>query len=64
MDLSKVFDTVEHNMLRNKLTLHVIKINSFNWFSSYLSRRKNLVQAGIIKARNLSITFAVPQGAI
>ena len=59
-----LFDTVKHNMLLNKLTLQFIKINSFNRFSSYLSKRKNFVQAGLIKARNLSITFAVPQGAI
>ena len=40
------------------------KNNSFKWFSSYLSNRKQFTQTGAIKASNLDIICGVPQGSI
>ena len=37
IDLSKAFDTVDHNILIDKLNSYSIKNNSLEWFSSYLS---------------------------
>ena len=62
IDLSKPFDTVDHNILIDKLNLYGIKNNSLKWFSSYLPNRKQFIQAGAIKTSNLDIICGVPQG--
>ena len=62
IDLSKPFDTVDHNILIDKLNLYGIKNNSLKWFSSYLPNRKQFIQAGAIKTSNLDVICGVPQG--
>ena len=64
IDLSKAFDTVDHNILLKKLSLYGIKNNSVKWFSSYLSNRKQFIQAGDIKASYEDIICGVPQRLI
>ena len=64
IDLSKAFDTFDHNILLDKINSYGIKNNSLKWFSSYLSNRKQLVQAGAIKTSSLDIICGVPQGSI
>ena len=55
INLSKTFDTVDHNILIDKLNSYGIKNNSLKWFSSYLSNRKQFVQACAIKTSSLDI---------
>ena len=64
IDLSKAFDTVDHNILIDKLNLYGIKNNSLRWFSNYLSNRKLFPQVGAIKTSSLDIICGVPQGSI
>ena len=64
IDLSKAFDTVDHNILLKKLSLYGIKNNNLKWFSSYLSNSKQFIQAGAIKTSYEGITCGVPQGSI
>ena len=64
IDLSKAFDTVDHNILLKKLSLYGIKNNSLKWFPSYLSNRKQFIQAGDIKTSYEDIICDVPQGSI
>ena len=44
--LRKAFDSVDHNLLVNKLESYGIKNNELNWFKSYLSDRKKVVSVG------------------
>ena len=62
IDLLKAFDTVDH-ILIDKLNSYRIKNNSLKWFSSYLSNRRQFVQAGAIKTSSLDIICGVPQGS-
>ena len=43
MDLSKAFDTIDHNILLNKLYYYWFRGISYDWFASYLSIRKQYI---------------------
>ena len=40
LDLSKAFDTLEHEVLLEKMYRYGIRGSSVNWFKSYLENRK------------------------
>ena len=44
--LPKAFDSVDHNLLINKLESYRLKNTELNWFKSYLSDRKQVVSVG------------------
>ena len=46
IDLSKVFDTVNHSILLKKLKLYGITDKNPAWFQSYLSNRKQYIEIG------------------
>ena len=56
IDLSKAFDTVNHNTLLKKLKLYGIENSSLKWFTSYLSQRKQYVEHKDYKTSHLDIT--------
>ena len=43
IDLSKAFDTVNHNLLANKLAAYGICEGELRWFTDYLSNRRQRV---------------------
>ena len=64
MDLSKAFDSLNHNILLQKLTYYGIKNSAITLLKSYLSNRKQYVQIDDVSSSMLSINTGVPQGSI
>ena len=64
VDLSKVFDTTDHDILVKKLPLYGAQGNYLNWFKSYLTDRKQYTESKDFKTEMLNIIRGVPQGSI
>ena len=63
IDLQKAFDTVNHSILLKKLEHYGIRGVELDWFSSYLSNRKQYVSVNGATSDYLDITCGVPQGS-
>ena len=61
LDMSKAFDSVNHNILLHKL--NSLNINS-RWFESYLSNRTQSVKIKREISQPMRINYGVPQGSI
>ena len=65
LDISKAFDTIDHNILLHKLNNYGVRGVSLNWFKSYLSDRSQIVEYdGVSSSNQINIFCSVPQGSI
>jgi len=64
VDLSKAFDTLNHEMSIKKLNHYVILGVALNWFKSYLSNRCLFVEYNAVKSRRRTSVCGVPQGSV
>ena len=64
LDISKVFDSLNHDKLLNELYRLGRTPNVLSWFLSYLSDRKQRVRYGDSVSKILPLTHGVPQGSI
>ena len=64
IDLQKAFDTVDHNILLEKLKNYGIRGVANQWFRSYLTGRKQFVFLSGKKSEILKILHGVPQGSV
>ena len=64
LDLAKAFDTVNHEILLNKMQKYGIRGVSLNWFKNYLLDRSQFVCYHNVNSKNRNIYCGVPQGSI
>ena len=64
IDLSKAFDTVNHQILISKLNKYGVKVKNLSWSKSYLENRKQYLNYGNDVTILAQIKFGVPQGSI
>lgn len=62
LDYSKAFDSVNHNLLIEKLARY--RFTDVDWFRSYLSDRSQCVRIGNGFSPFKKISFGVPQGSV
>ena len=64
MDLSKAFDTLDHDILTKKLAHYGIHGTALQWFTSYLTDRSQCVEIEGVSSNILPLYTGVPQGSI
>ncbi len=65
LDSSAAFDTIDHNILLNRLSERIgIKGKALQWFSSYLSDRVQSVHVQGKSSRSMPLLHGVPQGSV
>ena len=64
LDLSKAFDTLNHDILLHKLNVYGIRGLANAWIKNYLSNRKQYVVYNNTDSTHSDIVCGVPQGSI
>jgi retron-type reverse transcriptase len=64
IDLSKAFDTIDHEKLVYKLDHYGIRGNTKKLLKSYLSNRHQYTECLGEKSDNLEVEYGVPQGSV
>ena len=64
LDLARAFDTVNINILLQKLNLYGIAGNALDFITSYLSNRTHKVKFNDIISGSRDVTCGVPQGSV
>ena len=62
--LKKAFDTVDHDILINKLKHYGVRGVTKEWFCSYLKNRKQFVSIDGFVSNTKHISTGVPQGSV
>ncbi len=65
LDLSAAFDTIDHNILLNRLENSVgISGSALAWFQSYLSDRHQFIAVNEEVSHRSQVQYGVPQGSV
>ena len=63
VDLKKLFDTVDHEILIKMLSHYGVKNTELKWFCSYLSNRRQCCKVNRVSSNFEYIRCGVPQGS-
>ena len=65
IDLQKAFDTVDHTILLKKLDHYGVREIVNDWFTSYLTARKQITEIGPLNiCKKATVLSGVPQGSV
>ena len=64
VDLQKVFDTIDHQILINKMKYVGFSKNVIAWFKTYFSERKFKININTSYSSPSNLICGVPQGSI
>ena len=64
VDFQKAFDTVNHDILINKLDHYGVRDIENNWFRSYLTGRTQFVSILGFDSKTKPVSHGVPQGSV
>ena len=63
IDLEKAFDTVDHQILLEKLMLYGIQQCELSWFKSYLTKRKQFCMSNGTESDIGDLDIRIPEGS-
>ena len=64
IDLSKAFDSIEHDILLEKISRLGVSPAAHEWFKSYLADRSQYVRIGTTTSTTAPLTHGIPQGSV
>ena len=65
LDLSAAFDTIDHDVLLDRLNIHCgFADTALSWFTSYLRDRTQIVKIGSASSHSTTNRFGVPQVSV
>ena len=64
LDLSAAFDTIDHEILLNRLFNLGVRDSALAWFRSYLTDRRQCVYIKGTKSKERRLPYGVPQGSV
>ncbi len=64
IDLSKTFDLVDHEILKQRLLSVGLSVNTVGWFGNYLSDRSQCINIEGLTSSTRNVKIGVPQGSV
>lgn len=64
LDISKCFDTIDHELLIKKFEYYGVSGNELRWFKSYMTNRSHVVHCHGETSDKLFVKTGVPQGSV
>ncbi len=64
IDLSKAFDFVDHDILKQRLLCVGLSVNTVRWFVNYLSDRSQCINIEGLTSSTRNVKIGVPQGSV